>query len=527
MAQSKTMDNEMRHIESHDLDKAEVQRMEDNAAGTQADAKLSLPESLRYYKKAIIWSFIISNATIMESYDLILLKNFYAYPAFQEAYGEQLPSGKWSIPSRWQIGLAMSTNVGLVLGGTLYGWLVEKFSPRKVMICAHILVAAFVFITFFAPNVEVLLVGMLLLSIPCGIFVTATSSYAADVCPTVVRGYLTTYVNLCWVIGHMLAAGILAGLVHTPGEWSYRIPFALQWIWPVPLAIACIFAPESPWWLVRKNRLGEAEASLKRLCSAPHEVVNPQNTLAMMVETLRLEREDMKIQGGYLDCFKGTNLRRTEIAMVSWGCQILPGFIIQNYSTYFFTLAGLPASNALKMSLGNYSIAFVGTVLSWFLQTRFGRRPIYIGGLTCMLPLMFIIGFLDLATASSGIRWAQASILLIWFFFYSLTIGPIPFAIGTEVGAVRLRTKTVSLGRNTYYVLNILNTIIAPYMLNPANANLKGKAAFLPGALTVLMWLWSFFRLPETKGLAPETLDHLFANKVPTRKFLQESKKFQ
>jgi SP family general alpha glucoside:H+ symporter-like MFS transporter len=163
MAQSKTMDNEMRRIESHDPDKAEDQRMEDNAAGTQADAKLSLPESLRYYKKAIIWSFIISNATIMESYDLILLKNFYAYPAFQEAYGEQLPSGKWSIPSRWQIGLAMSTNVGLVLGGTLYGWLVEKFSPRKVMICAHILVAAFVFITFFAPNVEVLLVGMLLL----------------------------------------------------------------------------------------------------------------------------------------------------------------------------------------------------------------------------------------------------------------------------------------------------------------------------------------------------------------------------
>lgn len=145
---------------------------------------------------------------------------------------------------------------------------------------------------------------------------------------------------------------MLVGLVDYPGEWSYRIPFAIQWIWPVPLAIACVLAPESPWWLARKDRLEEAEKSLRRLCSAPSGVINIQNTVAMMVETLRLEKEDMAIQGSFLDCFRGTNLRRTEIAVVSWGCQILPGFVIQNYQTYFFTLAGLPAKDAFKMSLG-------------------------------------------------------------------------------------------------------------------------------------------------------------------------------
>lgn len=60
----------------------------------------------------------------------------------------------------------------------------------------------------------------------------------------------------------------------------------------------------------------------------------------------------MSIQGSYLDCFKGSNLRRTEIAMVSWGFQILPGFAIQNYITYFFTLAGLSPSNSFTLSLG-------------------------------------------------------------------------------------------------------------------------------------------------------------------------------
>jgi SP family general alpha glucoside:H+ symporter-like MFS transporter len=159
--------------------------------------------------------------------------------------------------------------------------------------------------------------------------------------------------------------------------------------------------------------------------------------------------------------------------------------------------------------------------------SRYGRRTIYIAGLTAMLPIMFTIGFLDLAPDASRVRWAQASMLLIWFFVYSLSIGPVPFAIGTEVGASRLRTKTIALSRNTYYLLNIVNTVVAPYMLNPANANLKGKAAFLPGALTVFMWIWAFFRLPETKGMTPETLDHLFGNRVPTRRFVEEATKYQ
>jgi Sugar (and other) transporter len=58
---------------------------------------------------------------------------------------------------------------------------------------------------------------------------------------------LTTYVNLCWVIGQLLASGILKGFVTGKTQWSYRIPYAIQWIWPVPIFIVAFFAPESPW----------------------------------------------------------------------------------------------------------------------------------------------------------------------------------------------------------------------------------------------------------------------------------------
>lgn len=161
-------------------------------------------------------------------------------------------------------------------------------------------------------------------SVPCGFFAAATPTYAAEVAPLRLRGYLTVYVNLCWVMGKMICFGIMAGTLQLNSQWAYRIPYAVQWAWPLPLAIATYLAPESPWWLARKGRMEEAQRSLERLVVAPREVIDPKDTLAMIIRTVEGERSK-SIEGSYLDCFKGVNLRRTEIAMISWGCQILPG----------------------------------------------------------------------------------------------------------------------------------------------------------------------------------------------------------
>lgn len=343
------------------------------------------------------------------------------------------------------------------------------------------------------------------------------------------RGYLTTYVNLCWVMGRILATGVLRGFLPVQSQWSYRVPFALQWLWPPFLLVATYLAPESPWWLVRQGRIEDAKKTLDRLVTAPAGAVNNDHRLAMMQHTIELE-QNLKVGGTFVDCFKGTNLRRTEIAMISWGGQILPGFIIQGYTTYFFTLAGLPSRDSFNMTLGTYGMAFVGTCASWFLQGRMGRRTIYLAGLLVMLPIMWIVAFLEFAPnagTNASIKWAQSSILMIWFFTYGITIGPIPYAIAAEVGAVQLRYKTIALGRNMYYFLSIVNVAISPYMLNPKRWDLKGRAAFPAAILNVLLLLWAYFRLPETKGMTPETLDHLFHEKVPARKFKEEAARFQ
>jgi SP family general alpha glucoside:H+ symporter-like MFS transporter len=72
-----------------------------------------------------------------------------------------------------------------------------------------------------------------------------TTAYAAEICPIGLRGYLTSYVAMGWGGGRFISSGILVGTNKIPGDWAWRLPYALQWMWPVPLAIGALFAPES------------------------------------------------------------------------------------------------------------------------------------------------------------------------------------------------------------------------------------------------------------------------------------------
>lgn len=130
---------------------------------------------------------------------------------------------------------------------------------------------------------------------------------------------------MCWIIGQLIAAGTLRGLVSREDSWGYRIPFALQWIWPIFLIPGIYLAPESPWFLVRKDRFDEAERAISRLQSSSSRQ-SPKNTLAGIVYTNNLEVQ-LSVGTTYWDCFKGFELRRTEIACVVFGGQLVCGSV--------------------------------------------------------------------------------------------------------------------------------------------------------------------------------------------------------
>jgi SP family general alpha glucoside:H+ symporter-like MFS transporter len=322
----------------------------------------------------------------------------------------------------------------------------------------------------------------------------------------------------CFIIGQLIAAGVLDGLIHIPTQWSYRIPFALQWVWPAFLFPILYFAPESPWHLVRKGRLEEAETSLKRLVRSSANI-DTKATLAAIVRTNNLE-EDLATGTAYWDCFKGSELRRTEIACVVFAGQILAGTNFAYNSTYFFEQVGLSTEITYGLNVGGTAMALFATLLSWFfLMPYLGRRTIYLYGMMSMALVLILIGILNVKESATGVGMAQAGLTLFWTFLFQLSVGQLGWAIPAEMGSTRLRQKTICLARNFYYVIGVVANVLEAYFMNPTEWDLKGYTGLVWGGTALCTFIWAFFRLPESRGRTYEELDILFAKRVPARKF--------
>lgn len=402
------------------------------------------------------------------------------------------------------------------------GWASEKFGYRKTVMVSLILLTGFIAIFFTAQSVVALQVGEILAGIPWGVFQTLTVTYASEVVPVALRGYLTTYVNFCWGLGQLIGVGVIKSMLSRTDEWSFRIPYALQWMWPVPLIVVMFFAPESPWWLVRKGKVAEAKKNLLRLTSLNRETdFDADETIAMMTHTTALE-EKITSGASYMDCFKGTDRRRTEIICMCWAMQNLSGNAFSSYSTYFLQQAGLPTSTSYSFAMGQYAINMVGTFGAWFLMSwGIGRRSLYLYGLIGLFIMLFVMGCLGFVPDAhrEAASLATGSMMICWAMVYQLTVGTVCYSLVAEISTRRLQIKTVVLGRNLYNVVGIICGVLSPYMLNPGAWDWGNFTGFFWAGICFCCIIYTYFRVPEPSGRSFAELDLLFERGVSARKF--------
>ncbi|KAF2024172.1 hypothetical protein EK21DRAFT_104855 [Setomelanomma holmii] len=368
----------------------------------------------------------------------------------------------------------------------------ERYGYRKTMIGALMSMTAFIFILFFAPNVQALVIGEVFCGIPWGMLQTLTTQYASEVAPVHLRPILTTFVNMCCVIGQFIASGVNRACVQRPDQWAYRIPFAIQWIWPVPIMIGVFLAPETG-----------ARAALRRLTS-PDKVpdFNADETIAMIEHTNELEKS-MTESTSWFDLFKGTDLRRTEIVCFAWIVQTICGTNVMGYFAYFMQRARLPTVQSFNMSMISLALGLVSTMGSWFLMQHLGRRTIHISGACKLFVILIIVGSCSCAGTQAS-NWAIGGILILFGFVYDFTIGLVTYSIVSEMSSTRLKAKTIVLARALYNIFNIVVNVLTNYQLGDAN------------------WAWgaktAFFSEPP-KGRTYGELDMLFEQNVSARKF--------
>lgn len=486
-------------------------------AATHSEKRMTLLQGLRLYPKAMGWSTLLSLTIVLEGVGLSINNTLLAFPQFKEAYGSYVDNHGYQISTYWQSLLTNGPVIGEILGLLANGFMTDRLGYRKTMMISLLFLCLSVFLAFFSSSIQMLLVSQILCGLPWGVFQTLSTTYAAEVMPVALRAYLTSNVNLCWLVGQIIGVSCLRSLLLVESHWSYRISFGLQWALAVPILALMLFAPESPWLLVRQERYEEAKKVLKRLTRKQVDI-NLGETLSMMLYTNEVEKH-FGSGVSYFDCFRGTDLRRTEISCLVWMIQSLCGSAMTGWAAYFFQQAGLPNARSFDLTLGMYGLAIIGQMLSWYSMRHCGRRTLYICGCCLCFIALAVTGVIGTRPLTPSISWTLGSMLVIFTFIYDSTIGPVCYSLVAEIPSTRLRIKTVILARIAYNIVSLAAGFLTAKMLNPTGWDWGAKSCFLWMGTCFLCGIWSYLRLPEPKGLTYMELDILFEKKAPARSF--------
>lgn len=176
-----------------------------------------------------------------------------------------------------------------------------------------------------------------------------------------------------------------------------------------------------------------------------------------------------------MECFRRSNLRRTIISIDPLSIQALSGVVfIAGYSTYYAQLADFSTQESFLLLVGLQVTSMGANVCSWFLIDKVGRRDLTLWGSVLLTIILMVTGGLASTNNASCIK-GVVGLVIVYGFFYNITIGATTYSLLCEVATSRLRIKTIAIGIAVQQMWYIIITIVLPYLFNPNYANLGAK----------------------------------------------------
>ncbi|KAI5780041.1 general substrate transporter [Geopyxis carbonaria] len=484
---------------------------------TNAEHAMTFKQAWRTEKGVFLWAAVFASAALSWGFDAQVNGAVLSIASFRRDFGYMF-EGKPVLPAAWQTAFNTVSSVGQFFGGLGAGYLADRVGRKWAMWIGSWALLGGIAMETAATSRVFFCVAKIILGVGLGFYLSLAPGYCSEVSPTVLRGITGASVSLCIICGQLLSNAVIKGWGEREDRWAYRAPFLVQLLIPTFLLVILPFAPESPWYLLRKDKYEEARRSLERLHGKDN---NIDSKLIHIRETIARE-DELSSSATWMDCFRGTDARRTMVSIGVFCCQHLSGIIfVLGYSTYFFQLAGLATSDTFSLGVGVTACGVIGNMFSWWLVNCLGRRPILLGGEVILTIILFLMGIFDVIP-TKGAAWAQAIVTVVYAFVYLTSLGAMSYVILSEASSVRLRSKTMGLAAAVQSLWGIVMNIMMPYLVNPDEANLKGKVGFIFGGTSLLATMWVYFCVPEMKGLTFSEIDEKFVSKVSARRFAEK-----
>jgi len=323
-------------------------------------------------------------------------------------------------------------------------------------------------------------------------------------------------VNNLAITGGQMIAGVVCGLitaVSNQPDSSWRWMLGLATLPAAVQLVGFIFMPESPRFLVAKQRFDEAEKVLRSIRGPHHQI--------------REELEDMKIASRHqetpgkavvLKMLREKGARATLII----GCvlqltQQLAGInTVMYYAASILSLVGSGPQASIWLSAVTAAANFLFTLLGLKLVGLLPRRRLLLSSMLGVIFSLCLIaaGFKFMGSTEAGNGWRAAYVLIpicIYVAFFAPGLGPLPWIINSELHPGWCRAPATSLATATNWMSNLVISLT----FLPLISALGSATVFLVySLLTALGAAFLALSLPETKGLALEEMETIVAREL-------------
>lgn len=378
---------------------------------------------------------------------------------------------------------------GAAIGAAFAGWLSVRLGRKRSLILGAMLFVAGSLLCGGAWSPDSLIAARFVLGLAIGIAAFTAPLYLAEVASEDTRGAMISIYQLMITIG-IFVAFLSDTAFSYSGSWRWMlgviaIPGAL-------FLIGLLMLPDSPRWLMMRDRKGEAAGVLQRLRGDPAIVAR---------EIADIEQQLATPQQGWHLFLENRNFRRSVALGVA--LQLVQQFtgmnVVMYYAPRIFRDMGYDTAMQMWFTAAIGLTNVFATFIAIGLVDRWGRRPILYAGFAIMAIGLGVVGtMMHLGIAGHLEQAFTVAMLLIFIIGFAMSAGPLIWVLCSEVQPLRGRDFGIGCSTFTNWIANM---IVGATFLSLLNGIGHAATFWLYAGLNLLFLAFTYAFVPETKGV--------------------------
>ncbi|KAF5731051.1 putative sugar transporter [Tripterygium wilfordii] len=355
-----------------------------------------------------------------------------------------------------------------------------------------------------ATNIYMLIFGRVLLGVGVGFANQSVPLYLSEMAPARYRGAINNGFQFCVGIGVLSANLINYGTEKIKGGWGWRVSLALAAVPASLLTFGSLFLPETPNSLIQRNNdHHKAKVMLQRIRGTP-------DVQAELDDLINASLISKTIHNPFLNILQRKYRPQLVMAIgIPFFQQVTGINVISFYAPILFRTIGLGVSASLLSAVLTGGVGIITTFISMLLVDKLGRRVLFMFGGIQMLVSQIAIGAImaaqlgDQGVLSKGYSYLVLALICIYVAGFGLSWGPLGWLVPSEIFQLEIR----SAGQSIVVAVNFLFTFIVAQAFLTMLCHLKSGIFFFFGGWVVVMTVFVYFLLPETKNVPIEKMD--------------------